>query len=61
MISKIIIMADNRTECINRALRALDETVVGGINTNIELHKFILRDPDFRANSYNTNFLSEKC
>ncbi len=61
MISKIIIYADSREECINRSLRALDETVVGGIKTNIELHKKILNHSDFKANSYNTNFLAEKC
>lgn len=61
MISKVIIYADSREECINRALRALDETVVGGIKTNIDLHKEILNHPDFKANSYNTNFLAEKC
>lgn len=60
MISKIIIQAENRDECITRALRALDETVVGGIKTNIELHKKILLNQFFRQNSYNTNFLSQK-
>jgi acetyl-CoA carboxylase biotin carboxylase subunit len=61
MISKVIIYADNRDECISRALRALDETVVGGIKTNIDLHKEILNNSSFRQNTYNTNFLAEKC
>ena len=60
MISKVIVKADTREECINRSLRALDETVVGGISTNIELHKLILKDESFRKNTYNTNFLAEK-
>jgi acetyl-CoA carboxylase biotin carboxylase subunit len=60
MISKIIVQADSRDECVTRTLRALDETVVGGIKTNIELHKEILNDDSFRQNSYNTNFLSQK-
>lgn len=60
MISKVIVKADTREECIARSLRALNETVVGGITTNIDLHKRILKDEDFRQNSYNTNFLSEK-
>lgn len=60
MISKVIVKADSREECIARSLRALDETVVGGISTNIELHKEILRDSDFRQNTYNTNFLAQK-
>lgn len=61
MISKVIVYAENREKCILRMLRALDETVVGGIKTNIDLHKKILKNSDFRANSYNTNFLAEKC
>ena len=60
MISKIIVKADTRAECISRSLRALGETVVGGISTNIELHKRILKHPDFKENTFNTNFLSEK-
>lgn len=59
MISKIIIKADTREECITRTLRALDETVVGGIKTNIDQHKKILRNKSFRENKYNTNFLLE--
>lgn len=61
MISKIIVFADDRTKCIARTLRALDETVIGGLKTNIQLHKEILTDKSFEANSYNTNFLAEKC
>lgn len=60
MISKIIVKADTRNECISRSLRALEETVVGGITTNIELHKKILKDSNFKENTFNTNFLSEK-
>ncbi len=61
MISKIIVSGINRDECITRAKRALGETVVGGIQTNIELHQKILADEDFRKNSYDTNFLAKKC
>tara|TARA_Y100000780_G_scaffold232593_1_gene268265 strand:+ start:120480 stop:121823 length:1344 start_codon:yes stop_codon:yes gene_type:complete len=61
MISKIIVSGINRDECITRAKRALGETVVGGIQTNIGLHQKILADEDFRKNSYDTNFLAKKC
>jgi acetyl-CoA carboxylase biotin carboxylase subunit len=60
MISKLIVRAETREKCINRMLRALNETVVGGIKTNIELHKEILRDERFRQNDYDTNFLTNK-
>lgn len=60
MISKIIVQADNRANCITRAKRVLNETVVSGIQTNIELHKEILEDPDFVESKFSTNYLSKK-
>lgn len=60
MISKIIVSASTRDEAISRMLRALNETVVGGIKTNIDLHKKILSNQDFCSGTFNTHFLSEK-
>jgi acetyl-CoA carboxylase, biotin carboxylase subunit len=60
MISKIIVQADNRANCITRAKRVLNETVVSGIQTNLNLHKQILDDPDFVESQFSTNYLSKK-
>jgi acetyl-CoA carboxylase biotin carboxylase subunit len=60
MVSKIIVQADNRANCITRAKRVLNETVVSGIQTNINLHKQILDDPDFVESNFSTNYLSKK-
>jgi acetyl-CoA carboxylase biotin carboxylase subunit len=60
MISKIIVTAASRDLAIKRMLRALDETVVSGIKTNIPLHQNILKDPIFQANNYSTHYLSKK-
>jgi len=60
MISKIIVQADNRDNCITRAKRVLNETVVSGIQTNLGLHKEILDDPDFVSSQFSTNYLSKK-
>jgi acetyl-CoA carboxylase biotin carboxylase subunit len=60
MISKIIVQADNRANCITRAKRVLNETVVSGIQTNIDLHKAILEDPEFVESKFSTNYLSKK-
>lgn len=59
MISKVIVTADTREKCIKRAMRALNEMVVSGIETNIELHKRILQNEDFIKNRYSTNFLTK--
>ncbi len=58
MISKVIVSAEDRNKSIDRMLRALDETIIGGIKTNVDLHKRILRNSRFREQNYNTNFLS---
>jgi len=60
MIAKIIVKGTDRISCIDRMIRALDETVIEGIHTNKELHLRILRDEDFRGNNYSTNFLTLK-
>jgi acetyl-CoA carboxylase, biotin carboxylase subunit len=59
MVSKIIITADSREKCLARAMRALTELVVSGIQTNIDLHKRIITHPDFISNRYSTNFLTK--
>ena len=60
MLGKIIVHALTREECLERMKRALDETVIEGIKTNIALHLKIIDHPDFRGNNYSTNFLKEK-
>ena len=40
-----------------RLKSALDETVVGGIRTNLPLHRRILGHPDFAAGRLSTRFL----
>lgn len=60
MLAKIIVLAPSRIEALDRMNRALNETVIEGISTNIDLHKMIINDSDFRGNNYATNFLEKK-
>ena len=39
--------------------RALNEIIIDGINTNIDLHKWILNHQDFLSGSYSTNWLEK--
>lgn len=57
LIAKLIVRARDRESCIDKLLVALDEYIIEGINTNIELHKRILRHPDFRNGKFYTKFL----
>ncbi|MCB0338184.1 MAG: acetyl-CoA carboxylase biotin carboxylase subunit [Bdellovibrionales bacterium] len=57
LISKLIVRARTREECIEKMIVALDEYIIEGIKTNIELHKRILKHPDFRSGKFHTKFL----
>jgi acetyl-CoA carboxylase biotin carboxylase subunit len=46
LLAKVIVHAPTRAEAIVRMRRALDEFIVGGIRTNIELHKALLADDE---------------
>jgi acetyl-CoA carboxylase, biotin carboxylase subunit len=57
LIAKIISYGRNRDEAIQRMKRALDMSVIEGVQTTIPLHSMILRDEDFCAGNISTNFL----
>ncbi len=44
LLAKLIVHAPTRAEAIVRMRRALDEFIVAGIRTNIDLHKALLAD-----------------
>jgi acetyl-CoA carboxylase biotin carboxylase subunit len=57
LVSKLIVNADSREECIMRLNRALDEYVIGGIETTIPLHQRLLLEQDFRDGNYDIHWL----
>jgi acetyl-CoA carboxylase biotin carboxylase subunit len=57
LICKLICNGRNRTEAIQRMLRALDEFVIEGITTTINLHKKILRHEKFLSSDFDVNWL----
>ncbi len=59
LVLKIISKGNDRNESISIMRRALDEIIIDGINTNIELHKWILNQKDFINGIYNTNWLEK--
>ena len=54
LLAKLIVHAASREEAIIRMRRALDEFIVGGIRTNIELHKRLLEDEEVKAGTMTT-------
>lgn len=57
LLVKVISFGKSRPEAITRMERALDETLIGGIRTNVPLHLRIVRHPDFREGRLSTRFL----
>jgi acetyl-CoA carboxylase biotin carboxylase subunit len=57
LIAKIVTWGRNRNESIARMKRALEMTVIEGVQTTIPLHQRILSDEDFCAGRIHTRFL----
>ena len=57
MIGKLISFGENREEAFARMRNALDEIIIEGIKTNIELHQRILRDKAFILGGTNIHYL----
>ena len=60
LICKLICKGRNRTEAIQRTLRALDEFVIEGISTTIGLHKKILNNIKFINSDFDVNWLANE-
>ena len=60
LICKLICHGRNRTEAIQRTLRSLDEFVIEGVTTTIELHKKILSHEKFVSSEFSTNWLDRE-
>ena len=58
MIAKLITYGDTRHDCIQKMKRALEEYVIIGIDTNIQLHQKIIQSDDFISGNYDINYMS---
>ncbi len=57
LIAKIIARGRTRDEAIQKLLVALDECIIGGIKTNMDLHRRVLKHPEFRSGNVYTKLL----
>ena len=60
LICKLICHGRNRSEAIQRIQRSLDEFVIDGITTTIDLHKKILNHKKFTNLTYDVNWLDKE-
>ncbi|TXR51980.1 acetyl-CoA carboxylase biotin carboxylase subunit [Reinekea thalattae] len=60
MIGKLITFAPSRAEALARMNSALDELVVAGIKTNVDLQKELVNDEGFKKGGVNIHYLEHK-
>lgn len=59
LIAKLIVRCQTRDSAIKKALVALDEYIIEGIDTNIDLLRRLLSHPDFVSGNFHTKFLDK--
>src|SRR5262249_51081439 len=57
LVAKLVVSGASRDDCLMRLRRALEEYVIGGIETTIPLHQRLVEDPEFRAGRYDIHWL----
>tara|TARA_Y100000590_G_scaffold122407_1_gene140100 strand:+ start:21804 stop:23141 length:1338 start_codon:yes stop_codon:yes gene_type:complete len=60
LIAKLIVRANDREDARIRLLRALEEMVITGINTNLEMHIDLLTDENFISGNFDINYLENR-
>lgn len=60
MVAKLIVHGKTRDEAMQRVKRSLDEYVIGGIKTTIDLHKNLVDDSDMRNGDYDIHWLEKR-
>ena len=57
MLGKLVVRGRDRAEAIDRLARALDEYEISGVETTLPLFRELVRDADFRAARFHTQWL----
>ena len=57
LIAKLIVHGTTRNECLMRLRRALEETVIDGIETTLPLHRLLITLPAFIDGDYDIKWL----
>ena len=56
LISKVIVHAGSRNECLMRLRRALEEYLIQGVSTTVPLHLRLLADAEFANGAYDNRW-----
>jgi len=59
LVAKVNVHAENRVEALAKMQAALDETVIVGIQTNLDFQQAIIQNQTFREGAANTGFIEK--
>jgi acetyl/propionyl-CoA carboxylase alpha subunit len=60
LLAKLMVHAADRAAAIDRLRRALDETLIGGLQTDAGFLRWLVDDPAFASGSYDTSLIAER-
>ena len=55
----LIVHGTTRNECLMRLRRALEESVIEGVETTLPLHRWLVGEPDFINGAYDIRWLEQ--
>jgi acetyl/propionyl-CoA carboxylase alpha subunit len=60
LLAKVLVHADSRPAAVARLRRALDETLIGGVQTDLSFLHWLVEEPGFVAGEYDTDLVAER-
>jgi acetyl-CoA/propionyl-CoA carboxylase biotin carboxyl carrier protein len=60
LLAKLLVHADGRPAALARLRRALDETIVGGVQTDLSFLRWLIDEPGFATGGYDTGLVDER-
>jgi acetyl-CoA/propionyl-CoA carboxylase biotin carboxyl carrier protein len=60
LLAKLLVHADDRPAAVSRLRRALDETLIGGVQTDLGFHRWIVDQPSFVSGDYDTGLIERE-
>jgi acetyl-CoA/propionyl-CoA carboxylase biotin carboxyl carrier protein len=60
LLAKLMVHADDRAAAVARLRRALDETLIGGLQTDAGFLRWLVDQPAFVAGDYDTGFIGRE-
>jgi acetyl/propionyl-CoA carboxylase alpha subunit len=60
LLAKVMVHADDRPAALARLRRALDETLIGGLQTDAGFLRWLVDDDRFAAGEYDTSFIVDR-